>query len=224
MNWDPKSAEKLDFNEDYYTLLEVDPLINQRELKKAYYKIVFKYHPDGKQTEREKLLSNKQMMVINAAYKVLKDPIAREKYDIKRRSAASSKPPSSSYTSSRATSSTASSNVYRERPSSVNSEYSNSPFSNYFQNEQEDQVTESLSDVVSELIKDVLSPDGRKGLLDEFVSFLEGVDDRRDTANDLSSSQIELVRDAAKNLKVAIFVCTSRSLFRHARYCIETSR
>ena len=46
MNWDPKKAPKLDFNEDYYSVLEVDSVATSQELKKAYYKIVFKYHPD----------------------------------------------------------------------------------------------------------------------------------------------------------------------------------
>jgi DnaJ domain len=85
MNWDPKSAPKLDFNEDFYSILEVDPMISSKELKKAYYKIVFKYHPDNKEGKEQKDLCNKQMMVINAAYKVLKDGDARVVYDRKRK-------------------------------------------------------------------------------------------------------------------------------------------
>ena len=46
MNWDPTSAPKLDFNEDYYSVVEVDPEATQQELKRAYYKTVFRYHPD----------------------------------------------------------------------------------------------------------------------------------------------------------------------------------
>ena len=45
-SWDPRSAPKLDFDEDFYTVLEVDPSCSQQDLKKAYYKVVFKYHPD----------------------------------------------------------------------------------------------------------------------------------------------------------------------------------
>jgi len=54
-------------------------------LKKAYYKIVFKYHPDNKVGADAKELCNKQMMVINAAYKVLRDKDLRAAYDEKRR-------------------------------------------------------------------------------------------------------------------------------------------
>ena len=85
MKWDPNAAPKLDFDEDLYSVLEVDPAIAPKDLKKAYYKIVFKYHPDNKESAEAKALCNKQMMVINAAYKVLKDADARTKYDRKRR-------------------------------------------------------------------------------------------------------------------------------------------
>ena len=46
MNWDSKAAPKLDFNEDYYRVVEGDPGDTPQELKRAYYKTVFKYHPD----------------------------------------------------------------------------------------------------------------------------------------------------------------------------------
>ena len=85
MNWDPKAAPKLDFNEDYYNVLEVDPTASDRDLKKQYYKIVFKYHPDRKDKEEEKALSNKQMMVINNAYAILKEKGTRTAYDRKRK-------------------------------------------------------------------------------------------------------------------------------------------
>ena len=65
MTWDIKSAPKLDFDEDYYSVLEVDSKILPKELKKAYYSIVFVYHPDRKSEVADKDLANKQMMVIN---------------------------------------------------------------------------------------------------------------------------------------------------------------
>ena len=65
MTWDIKSAPKLDFDEDYYSVLEVDSKIAVKGLKKAYYSIVFIYHPDRKADVVEKELANKQMMVIN---------------------------------------------------------------------------------------------------------------------------------------------------------------
>jgi len=80
-NINPVQAPKLDFEENHYDILEVNPLSSQEELKKAYYKIVFKYHPDNKETEDEKELANRQMMVINFAYKILRDPSTRAEYD-----------------------------------------------------------------------------------------------------------------------------------------------
>lgn len=66
MKWDPKSAPKLDFEEDLYSVLEADPAFTPQELKRAYYKVVFRYHPDNKEGVEAKSLCNKQMMVINA--------------------------------------------------------------------------------------------------------------------------------------------------------------
>ena len=78
-------APKLDFSEDYYSVLEVEPFVNFEKLKKAYYKMVFKYHPDNKENDEAKSLCNKQMMVINGAYSVLKDSEKREFYDSQRK-------------------------------------------------------------------------------------------------------------------------------------------
>ena len=85
MDWDPKAAPKLDFEEDYYSVLEVDPEIKGKDLKKAYYKLVFKYHPDNKEGEEAKALCNKQMMVINNAYQTLKQDEKRSAYNRKRK-------------------------------------------------------------------------------------------------------------------------------------------
>ena len=114
MNWDPQSAPKLDFDEDYYSVLEVPSNIDSKELKKAYYKIVFDYHPDRKKTENEKLICNRQMMVINNAYKILKDETTRKQYDLKRNLFNSSRATSSS-TSTSSSSSSFSSTTQKRR-------------------------------------------------------------------------------------------------------------
>ncbi|RYH28476.1 J domain-containing protein, partial [archaeon] len=84
VEWDPYSAPKLDFDECYYAVLEVDPRGDVQKIKKAYHKLVLKYHPDNKESDTEKALGNKQMMVINNAYKILKDTSTRQEYDTKR--------------------------------------------------------------------------------------------------------------------------------------------
>jgi hypothetical protein len=80
-SWDPYMAPKLDYDECYYSVIEADPHCDIQELKRSYYKVVFKTHPDGKVTAAEKSLANKQMMVVNHAYKVLRDPLTRAAYD-----------------------------------------------------------------------------------------------------------------------------------------------
>jgi curved DNA-binding protein CbpA len=85
MNWDPKEFPKLDFNEDYYSVLDVVNTVDAKELKKAYYKLVFKYHPDNIDNAKMKETCNKQMMVINGAYKILKVVNLRALYDKQRK-------------------------------------------------------------------------------------------------------------------------------------------
>lgn len=84
LDWDPKAAPKLDFDEDYYSVLEISEKCDSNQLKKQYYKLVFKYHPDNKKSDTEKELCNRQMMVINNAYKVLKEDHTRAQYDSQR--------------------------------------------------------------------------------------------------------------------------------------------
>ena len=185
MNWDPKSGPKLDFNEDYYSVLEMDPEITAKEMKKAYYKIVFKYHPDNKEGKEQKDLCNKQMMVINAAYKVLKDGDARSVYDRKRRmgvygeAAKAGKSTSGSNNGKTQTTQQQSQNTrsssYSGSSSSSSSSSSSDPFGSYgYKQNKEDnyEATESLGDIFGDLWSEI-----RKGktenLVDDLLDFLE---------------------------------------------------
>lgn len=60
--------------EDYYNILGVDEDASQEEIKKAYYKLAHKHHPD-KGGEGEKFKK------INKAYQVLSDEKKRNQYD-----------------------------------------------------------------------------------------------------------------------------------------------
>jgi curved DNA-binding protein CbpA len=88
--FDITSAPKLDFNENYYRVLEVDSNCSQKDLKKAFLKMIFAHHPDriGRDNEDYEefiLLRNQQTMVINAAYKAIKDDTLRLEYDKRHR-------------------------------------------------------------------------------------------------------------------------------------------
>ena len=186
MNWDPKSGPKLDFNEDFYSILEIDPEITSKDMKKAYYKIVFKYHPDNKEGKEQKELCNKQMMVINAAYKVLKDGDARAAYDRKRRmgvygeAAKAGRSTSGSNNGKTQTqpnkqqSQSTRSSGYSSSGSSSSSSSSGDPFGSYGYNQESgtNDATESLGDIFGDFWSEI-----RKGktenLVGDLLDFLE---------------------------------------------------
>ena len=184
-NWDPNSGPKLNFNEDYYTVLEVDPAISIKDLKKAYYKIVFKYHPDNKETPEAKAMANKQMMVINTAYKTLKDVDARAKYDRKRMSGGktssrTAKSSSSSSGGSRSSSSSSSSTSGRAGSTSSSNVRSGNPYvdafdgyNNYNNDDNAYVTTDSLQDILSELWSDIRKEGGVKNIFGDVLEFLE---------------------------------------------------
>lgn len=200
MNWDPRSAPKLDFNEDFYSILEVPSDIEPSALKKCYYKLVFRYHPDNKPSSEEKILCNRQMMVINAAYKTLKDPIARAKYDQKRAIKGESK-----YRNTASSFTTSSEAPKAERANATPGTRTDSW--NYQQQQQQSEMEtmESLSDVLTDLLKEAVTVGGRKGLFEDLVSFLEGGGDGGTGQTDwLDASQMKSLRLTLAKLKVLV--------------------
>lgn len=63
---------------DYYSVLGVPRHASQEEIKKAYRKLVFQYHPDRNAHRKD---ADVKIREINAAYQVLGDPQARETYE-----------------------------------------------------------------------------------------------------------------------------------------------
>ncbi len=62
-------------SKDYYTLLGVDKKANKDELKKAFYKLAAKHHPDKGGDEAK-------FKEVNEAYQVLSDDKKRKEYDM----------------------------------------------------------------------------------------------------------------------------------------------
>lgn len=65
---------------DYYKILGVSPTVSQDEIKKAFFKLAKKYHPD-KHRGSESGEYEIRFAQINEAYNVLKDKTAKSEYD-----------------------------------------------------------------------------------------------------------------------------------------------
>jgi DnaJ-class molecular chaperone len=63
---------------DYYQILEVDQTASSRQIKDAYRKLAFKYHPDR---NSKNPAAAEKMKGLNEAYAVLSDPVKRREYD-----------------------------------------------------------------------------------------------------------------------------------------------
>jgi len=63
---------------DYYKTLGVSKDVNQKELKKAYYKQAKKYHPDANKDDPD---AEKKFQEVSEAYECLSDPTKRQQYD-----------------------------------------------------------------------------------------------------------------------------------------------
>lgn len=64
--------------EDYYKILGVDKKANSEDIKKAYRKLAFKYHPDRNPNDKA---AEEKFKKVSEAYAVLSDPEKRKQYD-----------------------------------------------------------------------------------------------------------------------------------------------
>ena len=62
-------------SKDYYEILGVNKNASKDDIKKAFYKMAHKYHPDKKGGNETKFKE------VNEAYQVLSDDSKRSKYD-----------------------------------------------------------------------------------------------------------------------------------------------
>lgn len=74
---DDRPARKV-ADTSFYDILEVKPNATAAEIKKNYYKVALKLHPDKNQNDPE---ASVRFQKLAQAYQVLSDPKLREKYD-----------------------------------------------------------------------------------------------------------------------------------------------
>lgn len=72
---------------DYYKTLGVSPDANSKDIKKAYYQLAKKYHPDTNKGDKE---AQKKFQEVSEAYECLSDESRRKQYDAFGSNAASS--------------------------------------------------------------------------------------------------------------------------------------
>lgn len=63
---------------DYYQILEIDENTSQQQIKEAYRKLAFQYHPDRNKKNPSVI---ERMKEINEAYAILSEPEKRSEYD-----------------------------------------------------------------------------------------------------------------------------------------------
>ena len=68
---------------DYYDILGVSRDASEDDIKRAYKKIMLKYHPDrmGKKSDKEKKEAEEIVKSANEAYETLSDPQKKQEYD-----------------------------------------------------------------------------------------------------------------------------------------------
>ena len=68
-------------SENYYDILKIPSNASAEEIKKAYKKLAFQYHPDKNKSEG----AEEKFKTLSRAYQVLSDPVQRKNYDEERR-------------------------------------------------------------------------------------------------------------------------------------------
>ena len=66
---------------DYYSILNVSPKAGYEEIRKAYRRLAFRYHPDAAGSN---LANSTHFRLLNEAYRVLSNPVERKRYHQKR--------------------------------------------------------------------------------------------------------------------------------------------
>lgn len=73
------NIENVNDNNKFYEILNIGKNASQNEIKKAYHKLIIKWHPDKNMDNLEE--AKKRFIEIDTAYRILSDPNKRKLYD-----------------------------------------------------------------------------------------------------------------------------------------------
>ncbi|MEN6624757.1 MAG: DnaJ domain-containing protein [Candidatus Sumerlaeia bacterium] len=76
---------------NYYEILEIPSDADEREIKRAYYRLAREQHPDKAASPEELRQFEERFAQVSAAYNTLKDPAKREAYDARLKSESAQK-------------------------------------------------------------------------------------------------------------------------------------
>jgi DnaJ-class molecular chaperone len=75
--------DKFNSKIDYYKILEVDSKASQDDIKKKFYSMAKKYHPDSQETKTTKV-NEEKFKQISEAWEVLSNEDTKNDYDLAR--------------------------------------------------------------------------------------------------------------------------------------------
>ncbi len=91
--WHARTGTFMEQLQDYYRILGVSRDVPERDIKRAYYELARKLHPDKAATPEEGAKNANDLAVISQAYNVLKDKKKRAEYDVQLRGRAGASAP-----------------------------------------------------------------------------------------------------------------------------------
>ncbi len=71
--------DEIRYKQNCYQILQVSPRASEAEIKRAYYRMAMKYHPDRNPKDRKR--AEMQIRMLNEAYNLIRNSRRRKRYN-----------------------------------------------------------------------------------------------------------------------------------------------